>query len=66
MKCPECGYLICGCVDSRMAPNGSRRVRRYECPQCKIRFNTEELYSDTWLKKEATRASKQIHRKKLV
>lgn len=43
MKCPLCGATNTLVVDSRPLEGGSLRKRRFECRDCKERFNTIEV-----------------------
>lgn len=45
MKCPECGCVDNGVVDSRLRNNETQRMRRRECGECWHRFNTVEIVS---------------------
>src|SRR5437867_12827652 len=42
MKCPYCGSIEDGVVDSRERPDGEVIRRRRECAKCKKRFRTYE------------------------
>lgn len=42
MKCPFCGHLDSGVVDSRISTNGELIRRRRSCEACQRRFTTYE------------------------
>lgn len=48
MRCPICGCFATQVLDSRPLLNGEQRKRRYECRQCKGRFNTIEVCQATY------------------
>lgn len=45
MKCPFCGYKKTRTVNSRTLLDNAVRRRR-QCPKCRLRFTTFELFND--------------------